>query len=88
MRRWCYSLGLVDVSVAGRLQHAGPHTLIIDPVGHGSNHVWQQRCRAMNELAELVHLHIMQLTMMHTHDIRLVHGMDELAELVHLHIRQ
>ena len=60
MRSWCYSLGLMDVSVAGRLQHAGPHALIIDPVGHSSNHVWQQRCRAMDEFAELVNLQIRQ----------------------------
>jgi len=56
MRSWCYSLGLMDVSVAGGLQHAGPDALVIDPVGHSSNHVWQQRCGAMDEFAELVHL--------------------------------
>lgn len=59
--RWgCYSLSLVDVSVAGGLQHAGPHALVIDPVGHSSNHVWQQGRGAMDELAKLVNLHIRQ----------------------------
>lgn len=49
-------LCLVCVSVACRLEHAGAHTLIVNPVGHRCNHVRQQCCRSMDELAELVHL--------------------------------
>lgn len=56
--RWQWaSLCLVCVSEAGRLQHTWAHALIIDPVRHSSDHVWQQSSCAMNELAELVYLH-------------------------------
>lgn len=49
-------LCLVCVSEAGRLQHTGADALIVDPVRHSSDHVWQQCSCAMNELAELVYL--------------------------------
>ena len=51
-------LCLINVVVAGRLDHTGTHTLIINPVGHSRYHVRQQCCCAVNELAELVHLHM------------------------------
>ena len=51
---------MAAIPVACRLKHAGPHTLIINPVGHRCNHVRQQRGCAMNELAELVHLYSIQ----------------------------
>ena len=38
------------------LQHGRPHRLIVHPVRHRLHQVWQQRGRAVDELAELVHL--------------------------------
>jgi len=38
------------------LQHGRPHRLVIHPVRHRLHQVWQQRGRAVDELAELVHL--------------------------------
>ena len=39
------------------LQHGGAHGLVVHPVGHRLHQLRQQRRRAMDELAELVHLH-------------------------------
>lgn len=51
-------LCLLCVSVGRRLQHTWAHTLVINPIGHGSNHVWQQCGCSMDELAELVYLQL------------------------------
>ena len=38
------------------LEHGGAHGLVVDPVGHRLHQLRQQRGRAVDELAELVHL--------------------------------
>ena len=38
------------------LQHAGPHALVVHPVGHSLHHVRQQSGCPVDELAEFVHL--------------------------------